>query len=116
MKKDVQHELSIIFKLLGSERRLAILALLREKPCSVSEIVDQLSMEQSAVSHQLQILREVQVVTVEKVGRSVYYQLNDSHILTLLNNAEHHVDHVLRQMSHAEAVAEEQAETKKNRQ
>ncbi|CAK1232938.1 metalloregulator ArsR/SmtB family transcription factor [Fructobacillus evanidus] len=116
MKKDVQHELSIIFKLLGSERRLAILALLRDKPCSVSEIVDQLSMEQSAVSHQLQMLREAQVVTVEKVGRSVYYQLNDSHILTLLNNAEHHVDHVLRQMSHEEAVAGKQAESQEKHQ
>ncbi|GAP03061.1 arsR family transcriptional regulator [Fructobacillus pseudoficulneus] len=110
MKKDVQHELSIIFKLLGSERRLSILALLRDRPCSVSEIVDELKMEQSAVSHQLQMLRVAQVVTVNKVGRSVYYQLNDSHILTLLNNAENHVSHVLKHQTHAEAEAEKKSE------
>ncbi|GAO99261.1 ArsR/SmtB family transcription factor [Fructobacillus ficulneus] len=103
MKKDVQKELSLIFKLLGSEKRLAILTLLREKPYSVSELVDQLQMEQSAVSHQLQMLRDAQVVTVEKRGRLAYYQLNDSHILTLLNNAEGHVQHVLNHQTHAEA-------------
>lgn len=106
MQKEIQLELSHIFKLLAGEKRLAILMLLQERSYSVNEIVEALGMEQSAVSHQLRKLREDQVVTVEKVGRTVYYRLTDSHILDLLANAERHVEHVVNHESHAEWVAQ----------
>ncbi|MDF7637238.1 metalloregulator ArsR/SmtB family transcription factor [Leuconostocaceae bacterium ESL0958] len=102
------NELSHIFKLLGSPIRLRILTLLQQGPWSVSDLAVALEMEQSALSHQLRLLRLEQVVTVEKDGRTVYYQLTDSHILQLLGNAEAHVRHVLRNQSHQEALAAEQ--------
>ena len=107
MKEEIQRELSHIFKLLSSEKRLAILMRLEEKPYSVSELIKTLQMEQSAVSHQLQKLREEQVVAVEKVGRTVYYHLTDSHIIDLLTNAEKHVEHVVNHESHEDWLKRE---------
>ena len=69
-------------------------SLLQERSYTVSEIVAQLDMEQSAVSHQLKVLREAQLVTTQRQGRLVLYCLSDSHILILLDNALKHVDHV----------------------
>ncbi|WP_312695548.1 ArsR/SmtB family transcription factor, partial [Leuconostoc pseudomesenteroides] len=65
MKKDVIIELETIFKLLGNRQRLTILELLRERAYSVSEIIAILDMEQSAVSHQLKLLREAQLVQTQ---------------------------------------------------
>ena len=69
MKKDVIIELETIFKLLGNRQRLTILELLRERAYSVSEIIAILDMEQSAVSHQLKLLREAQLVQTKRQGR-----------------------------------------------
>ncbi|MGX4592626.1 ArsR/SmtB family transcription factor [Leuconostoc sp. JNUCC 76] len=95
MKKSAIIELEKIFKLLGNKQRLIILELLRERSYSVSEIINSLGMEQSAVSHQLKLLREAQLVETEKRGREVLYGLSDSHILILLDNALKHVSHTL---------------------
>lgn len=94
MNKKSITELEKIFKVLGNRQRLTILALLQERSYTVSEIVAQLDMEQSAVSHQLKVLREAQLVTTQRQGRLVLYCLSDSHILILLDNALKHVDHV----------------------
>lgn len=94
MNKKSITELEKIFKVLGNHQRLTILALLQERSYTVSEIVAQLDMEQSAVSHQLKVLREAQLVTTQRQGRLVLYCLSDSHILILLDNAFKHVDHV----------------------
>ncbi|EEJ41820.1 ArsR/SmtB family transcription factor [Leuconostoc mesenteroides] len=95
MKKEAIIELEKIFKLLGNKQRLIILELLRERSYSVSEIINSLGMEQSAVSHQLKLLREAQLVETEKRGREVLYGLSDSHILILLDNALKHVSHTI---------------------
>lgn len=95
MKKEAIIELEKIFKLLGNKQRLIILELLRERSYSVSEIINSLGMEQSAVSHQLKLLREAQLVEAEKRGREVLYGLSDSHILILLDNALKHVSHTI---------------------
>lgn len=107
MQKRILEELSHIFKLLSAEKRLAILMLLQERTYTVSELVEELGMEQSAVSHQLKALREEQVVTDEKVGRTVTYRLTDSHIIDLLENAEEHVGHLVKNETHAEWLADE---------
>ena len=95
MKKEAIIELEKIFKILGNKQRLIILELLRERSYSVSEIINSLGMEQSAVSHQLKLLREAQLVETEKRGREVLYGLSDSHILILLDNAHKHVSHTI---------------------
>ncbi|CAK8054528.1 ArsR/SmtB family transcription factor [Eupransor demetentiae] len=111
MRNDkVAEQLSIIFKLLASPQRLKILTSLKERPHNVSELVEETGMEQSALSHQLRLLRHAQVVAAQKRGRQVYYELVDSHILTLLDNAREHVVHVLGNMTHDEAIAKEKSE------
>lgn len=96
MKTEMIDELEQIFKLLGNRTRLKIITLLREHTYNVKELVAALEMEQSAVSHQLKLLREAQLVQTTKRGRTVYYYLADSHILILLDNALIHMDHVRR--------------------
>lgn len=93
MEKEII-ELEQIFKILGNKQRLKILELLRERSYAVSEMIALLNMEQSAVSHQLKILREAELVKTQRHGREIVYCLSDSHILILLDNALKHVTHV----------------------
>ncbi len=75
---------------LSTPSRVQILGCLMDGPRSVSELIDVLGMEQSAVSHQLRILREQGLVAVERVGRRSMYALTDEHVLALLEEALRH--------------------------
>ena len=70
--------------------RLRILCLLRGREVCVHEIVDALDMSQSAVSHQLRVLRDARLVSHRRDGRHVYYCLADDHVRELLENALSH--------------------------
>jgi ArsR family transcriptional regulator len=70
--------------------RLRILCLLRGREVCVHEIVDALEMSQSAVSHQLRVLRDARLVAHRRDGRHVYYRLADDHVEELLENALSH--------------------------
>ncbi|PSQ96878.1 MAG: transcriptional regulator [Bacteroidetes bacterium SW_9_63_38] len=70
--------------------RLRILCLLRDREVCVHEIVDALDMTQSAVSHQLRVLRDARLVGHRRDGRHVYYRLADDHVRELLENALSH--------------------------
>ncbi len=79
---------------LATPSRVLILAQLRERPRSVSELVDAVAMEQSAVSHQLRLLREIGLVVGERHGRRVVYSLYDEHVVELIDQAIGHVEHL----------------------
>ena len=70
--------------------RLRILCLLRGREVCVHEIVDALDMSQSAISHQLRVLRDARLVAHRRDGRHVYYRLADDHVRELLENALSH--------------------------
>jgi len=70
--------------------RLRILCLLRGREVCVHEIVEALDVSQSAVSHQLRVLRDARLVSHRRDGRHVYYQLADDHVEELLENALSH--------------------------
>jgi DNA-binding transcriptional ArsR family regulator len=74
--------------------RLLILSLLRDKPATVSEITAALDMEQSAISHQLRLLRMMGLVTANRSGRQVTYALFDHHVASLLDEAVFHAEHL----------------------
>jgi DNA-binding transcriptional ArsR family regulator len=76
---------------LSTPSRVLILACLLGGPRSVSDLTGALGMEQSAVSHQLRVLREHDLVRAEKDGRKRLYALSDEHVSTLLRAAFHHV-------------------------
>ena len=77
---------------LSTPSRVLILGCLLTGPKSVSEITEALSMEQSAVSHQLRVLREHRLVRAERAGRMRLYALYDQHVSVLLEAGLRHVD------------------------
>lgn len=79
---------------LSASSRVRILGRLREGPCPVGELAEAVEMEQSAVSHQLRLLRHLGLVIGERRGRQIVYALHDTHIGVLLNEAISHVEHV----------------------
>ncbi len=80
----------LLLKGFGDNTRLKILSLLRGGEICVHEIVEALSISQSAISHQLRILRNVRLVSSRRQGRHVYYRLADEHVLNLLESALSH--------------------------
>src|SRR3954466_10665542 len=77
---------------LSAPSRLRILARLHAGPASVNEIADSVGMESSAVSHQLRLLRHLGLVTGERDGRQVVYELYDDHVADLLEQVVSHVE------------------------
>jgi DNA-binding transcriptional ArsR family regulator len=76
---------------LSTPSRVIILGSLIDGPRSVTDLTDSLGMEQSAVSHQLRVLREHNLVRAEKAGRRRLYTLYDEHVATLLDAGLRHV-------------------------
>jgi ArsR family transcriptional regulator, nickel/cobalt-responsive transcriptional repressor len=79
---------------LAAPSRVRILGRLRESASAVGELAQAVGMEQSAVSHQLRMLRHLGLVTSERHGRNIVYALHDSHVGVLLEEAIYHVEHV----------------------
>ncbi len=81
------------FKVLGDPTRIRILALLAENESCVTNIAETLEMTQSAISHQLRLLRHAGLVKFTKTGKEVIYSLDDNHVLTLFAQALDHIKH-----------------------
>ena len=81
------------FKVFGDPTRIKLLSLLLEKELCVGEIASNLNMTQSAVSHQLRVLRQSNLVKTRKDGKTVYYSLDDDHVRTVLRQGMDHVIH-----------------------
>lgn len=79
---------------LATPSRLRMLTRLRAGPCSVGELAEAVDMEQSAVSHQLRLLRTLGLVAGSRSGRNIVYSLYDSHVAQLIDEAVYHVEHL----------------------
>jgi DNA-binding transcriptional ArsR family regulator len=79
---------------LATPSRLLILSRLRHEPCSVTELAAAIGMEQSAVSHQLRMLRHLGLVTGTRHGKTTVYALYDDHVARLLDEAVYHSEHL----------------------
>lgn len=91
MKDKYIQPLADIYKVLGDPTRLRILHVLLHNEVAVSDISRQINMGQSAVSHQLRILRDARLVQFRRAGKEVYYSLSDNHVYTLLEVGLEHV-------------------------
>lgn len=92
LSQDTTDRLSEAFKALGDPTRIKIIYALSKKKLCVCDLSASLGMSQSAVSHQLRILRNLKLVRFEKRGKSVYYSLDDEHILNIFNKCLEHVN------------------------
>ncbi len=79
---------------LATPSRLLILTELRQGPLPVTELASRVGMEQSAVSHQLRLLRNLGLVIGTRAGRSIVYSLYDRHVAQLLDEAVYHSEHL----------------------
>ena len=84
--------ISKFFKIISDSTRLSILYLLKEEKRSVSEITNLTGMEQSAISHQLRILKDSRLVRSTRMGKSMIYQLDDEHIFDILEQVKSHIN------------------------
>jgi DNA-binding transcriptional ArsR family regulator len=79
---------------LAAPSRLLILSRLRREPCSVTRLAADIGMEQSAVSHQLRMLRHLGLVAGTRDGKTTVYALYDNHVARLLDEAVYHSEHL----------------------
>jgi DNA-binding transcriptional ArsR family regulator len=85
--------LSEVFKVLGDPTRIKIIYSLSKKELCVCDIAAAIGMTQSAVSHQLRLLRGLRLVKFRKEGKMVVYSLDDEHILRLFSQGMEHIQH-----------------------
>lgn len=86
------NDLAELFKIFGDVTRIRILFALFSAERSVNEIADILDMTQSAVSHQLKILRQSKLVAARRSGKQIFYSLADEHVHTIIRVGREHVE------------------------
>ena len=91
---DTAQHLADLFKTLGDPTRIKILSLLtKTDEMRVYDIADSLTMGQSAISHQLRVLRSARLVKFRRDGKEVLYSIDDDHVMKLLGQGLEHVQH-----------------------
>lgn len=79
------------FRILGDPTRVRIVDALAERELCVHEIAERVEISESAVSHQLRLMRTMRIVRGRREGRCVYYTLDDQHVLSLFQQGLRHV-------------------------
>ncbi|MBN2832106.1 MAG: helix-turn-helix transcriptional regulator [Campylobacterales bacterium] len=85
------YDLAELFKVFGDTTRVKIISALFEAELCVCDIAALLGMTQSAISHQLRVLRQARLVKHRKEGKVVFYSLDDDHIKTIFNQGLEHI-------------------------
>lgn len=84
--------LAELFKVFGDLTRIKILHVLYESEMCVCDIAALLAMNQSAISHQLRVLKQARLVKNRRDGKVVYYSLDDFHIMNIFDQGLHHIN------------------------
>ena len=84
-------DLAELFKTFGDSTRIRILFVLFEAEVCVCDLAQVLNMTQSAVSHQLKILKQNRLVKCRREGKSIFYSLADDHVRTIIAQGQHHI-------------------------
>ncbi|RKD30049.1 ArsR/SmtB family transcription factor [Thermohalobacter berrensis] len=87
------YELAEFFKVFGDTTRIKIICALFESEMCVCDIAALLGMKQSAISHQLRILKQARLVKYRKEGKVVYYSLDDDHVKKVFDQGFNHIIH-----------------------
>ena len=86
------YDLAELFKVFGDSTRIRILFVLFEAEVCVCDLAEALHMTQSAISHQLKILKVNRLVKSRRVGKSVFYSLADAHVRTIIDQGREHIE------------------------
>ena len=86
------YDLAELFKVFGDSTRIRILFVLFEAEVCVCDLAEVLHMTQSAVSHQLRILKQAKLVNARREGKSVFYSLADDHVRTIIAQGREHIE------------------------
>ena len=90
--EDELYDLAELFKVFGDSTRIRILFVLFEAEVCVCDLADVLNMTQSAISHQLKILKQAKLVTGRREGKSVFYALADDHVRSIIDQGREHIE------------------------
>lgn len=89
--EEILYDLAELFKVFGDSTRIKILYVLFESEMCVCDIAQVLNMSQSAISHQLRVLKQSQLVKFRREGKSIFYSLADEHVRTILDQGIEHI-------------------------
>lgn len=90
--EDALYDLAELFKVFGDSTRIRILYALFEEDICVCDLAEALNMTQSAISHQLRILKQAKLVSARRDGKSVIYSLSDDHVRTVMAQGMEHIE------------------------
>lgn len=86
------YDLAELFKVFGDSTRIRILFVLFEAEVCVCDLAKALNMTQSAISHQLRILKQNKLVKNRREGKSIFYSLADDHVRAIINQGREHIE------------------------
>ena len=86
------YDLAELFKVFGDSTRIRILFVLFEAEVCVCDLAKALNMTQSAISHQLRILKQNKLVKNRREGKSIFYSLADEHVRAIINQGREHIE------------------------
>lgn len=86
------YDLAELFKVFGDSTRIRILYVLFEAEVCVCDLANALNMTQSAISHQLRILKQNKLVKSRREGKSIFYSLADGHVRTIIAQGREHIE------------------------
>lgn len=86
------YDLADFFKVFADTTRIKILYVLLTQEMCVCDIAQSLDMTQSAISHQLRVLKQMDLVKNRRDGKTIYYSLADNHIVSILNQGMEHIN------------------------
>ncbi len=91
MERDTREQIAELFKAFGDPTRVHILWLLLERELCVGDIAQGIALSQSAVSHQLRLLKQMHLIKARREGKNILYSLADDHVRTILQMGLEHV-------------------------
>jgi ArsR family transcriptional regulator len=86
------YDLAELFKVFGDSTRIRILFVLFEAEVCVCDLAETLHMTQSAISHQLRILKQSKLVKSRREGKSIFYSLADDHVRSIIDQGREHIE------------------------
>ncbi len=86
------YDLAELFKIFGDSTRIRILFVLFEAEVCVCDLAKVLNMTQSAISHQLRILKQNKLVKSRREGKSIFYSLSDEHVRMIISMGREHIE------------------------